>query len=89
MTKITEDKIILILEELISYCEKIDKKSMRDVYELIKDDLSEKKISASIAERRYRYFCGYQAHADLSDYEYIRVKKIIHYFLNWSPNGMD
>jgi len=89
MVKIKKDEMILILEELISFCEKINKESMKDVYELIKEDLSEKKISIDIAKKRYHYFCGYHAHADLADYEYIRVEKIINFFRNWQPDDID
>jgi len=76
------DKIILILEELISHCKERDKKSMMDVYSSIKEDLKEKKVSPDEAKKLCNYFCGYQAHADLTDYEYVRVKKIINFF--WS-----
>jgi len=82
MKKITEDELMLILDELISYCEGKDKKSMMNEYSLIKKDLEGKKISPDESERLCRYFCGYQAYADLADYEYIRVKKMINFFCN-------
>jgi len=43
MKKITEDELMLILDELISYCEGKDKKSMMNEYSLIKKDLEGKK----------------------------------------------
>jgi len=68
-----KDEIIIILKELITYCESINKISMRDVYQSIKNDLSNG-ISVD-AKWACRYFCGYLLKADLPDYEYIRVEK--------------
>jgi len=80
MAKNTKDEIISILDELISYCEKTNKNSMRDVCVGINDELKKGKISSDRKDKLCKYFCGYHAHADLAEYEYVRVQKIIDFF---------
>jgi len=74
-----EENIFTILEELSVYNKKIGKISMMEVFDMIRDpsyfgglNNDENKI-----ETQYRYFCGYRAYSDLSDYEYERVNKLI------------
>jgi len=80
MIKNTKDEIISTLEELILYCEKTNKNSMRDVYVGIDNELKKGKIPSDRKDELCKYFCGYHAHADLTDYEYVRVQKIIDFF---------
>jgi len=74
-----EENIFTILEELSVYNKKIGKISMMEVFDMIKDPsyFGELNNDKNKIETQYRYFCGYRAHSDLSDYEYERVNKLI------------
>jgi|GEM_PF-6628986 len=70
-----KNKIIAILEELIVFCESVDRTSMRNVYQSIKDDL----LNGVPIDKKWArtYFSGYLLKADPPEYEYIRVEKYL------------
>jgi len=81
-----EDEIIIILDELIAYCESAERISMHNVYKIVKNDFSERMQSVSGIEALSLYFCGYLLKAEPPDYEYIRVEKIVDFLEEQLPN---